>query len=149
MMFPHVVVGGKRVKSLERGCPNQFRDWNHSERKKPSSTSFLESKKFSLPCDLLVTVSFIGQTDNRLDRTIHLCSKRAGQPTKDAMTEQQRKTLWSILVCAVIVAFFALVAIQQSSVKRRAIGIAPQPAQSSLVFPSPVTNSFASHIGST
>jgi hypothetical protein len=39
-MFPHVVVGGKRVKSFERGCPNQFRDWNHSERKKPSSTSF-------------------------------------------------------------------------------------------------------------
>jgi hypothetical protein len=65
------------------------------------------------------------------------------------MTEQQRKTLWSILVCAVIVAFFALVAIQQSWVKHRPIGIAPQPAQSSLVFPSPVTNSFASHIGST
>ena len=34
-------------------------------------------------------------------------------------------------------------------VKHRPIGIAPQPAQSSLVFPSPVTNSFASHIGST
>jgi hypothetical protein len=46
------------------------------------------------------------------------------------------------------VAIFALLAVQQSWVKRRAIGIAPQPAQSSLVFPSPVTNSFASHIGS-
>jgi len=64
------------------------------------------------------------------------------------MTEQQRKDpcgqFWSV---AVIVAFFALVAIQQSWVKHRPIGIAPQPAQSSLVFPSPVTNSFASHIG--
>jgi hypothetical protein len=65
------------------------------------------------------------------------------------MTEQQQKTLWSILVCAVIVAFFALLAVEQSWVKRRAIGIAPQPAQSLLVFSSPVTNSFASHIGST
>jgi hypothetical protein len=65
------------------------------------------------------------------------------------MTEQQRKTLWSILACAAISALFALLAVQQSWVKRRAIGIVPQPAQSSLVFPSPVTNSFGSHIGST
>jgi hypothetical protein len=42
------------------------------------------------------------------------------------------------------IALFALFAVQQSWVKRRAIGIAPQPAQSSLVFPSPVTKSFAS-----
>jgi hypothetical protein len=65
------------------------------------------------------------------------------------MTEQRPKTLWSILVCAVIGAFFALVAIQQSWVKHRPIEAAPQPAQSSFVFPSPVTKSFASHIGST
>ena len=122
-MFPHVVVGGKRVKSLERGCPNQFRDWNHNERKNPSSTSFLESKKFSLPCDLLVTVSFIDQTD--CTETVHLCSWPAGHPIKDAMTEQQQKTLWSILVCAVIVAFFAL---QQSWVKHRPIEAAHERA---------------------
>jgi hypothetical protein len=63
------------------------------------------------------------------------CSKF--RATKDAM------------ICVAIIALFALLAVQQSWVKRRAIGIAPQPAQSSLVFPSPVTNSFASHIGST
>jgi hypothetical protein len=44
------------------------------------------------------------------------------------MTEQQRKTLWSILVCAVIVAFFALVAIQQSWVKHRPIEAAHERA---------------------
>jgi hypothetical protein len=57
------------------------------------------------------------------------------------MTEQQRKTLWSILACAAIIALFALVAIQQSWVKRRPIGISPQRPQSSLVYPSPVSNS--------
>ena len=65
------------------------------------------------------------------------------------MTEQQRKTLWSIVACAAIIALFALIAIQQSWVKRRPIGISPKRPQSSLVFPSPVTNSFSSHIGST
>jgi hypothetical protein len=37
------------------------------------------------------------------------------------MTEQQRKTMWSILACAAIIALFALVAIQQSWVKQRPI----------------------------
>jgi hypothetical protein len=41
------------------------------------------------------------------------------------MTEQQQKTLWSILVCAVIVAFFAL---QQSWVKHRPIEAAHERA---------------------
>ena len=44
------------------------------------------------------------------------------------MTGQQRKTLWSILVCAVIIALFTLVAIQQSWVKHRPIEAAHERA---------------------
>ena len=42
------------------------------------------------------------------------------------MTEQNWKTLWSILICAAILALIALVAIQQSWVKHRPIGLPHQ-----------------------
>jgi hypothetical protein len=51
----------------------------------------------------------------------------------EAMTEHQRKTFWSILVCLAIVTLIGPVAVQQSWVKRRPIGIAPQRPQPTLV----------------
>ena len=42
---------------------------------------------------------------------------RGGPFSKEAMTEQQRRNLWSILACAAIVALIGLVLIQQSWVK--------------------------------
>ena len=44
------------------------------------------------------------------------------------MTEQQWKMLWSTLICAAIIALFALVAIQQSWVKQRPIEAAHERA---------------------
>jgi hypothetical protein len=64
------------------------------------------------------------------------------------MTEQQRKSWWAIFACAATIVLIALIAIQQSWVKRRAIETAPQQPQSSLVFPSAVSDTFACQIGS-
>jgi hypothetical protein len=44
------------------------------------------------------------------------------------MTEEQRKTLWSVLACAAIIALFTLFAIQQSWVKHRPIEAAHERA---------------------
>jgi hypothetical protein len=48
--------------------------------------------------------------------------------SKEAMTEQQPKNSWSLLACSAIVALIALVFIQQSWVKHRAIEAAHERA---------------------
>ena len=51
------------------------------------------------------------------------------------MTEQQWKMLWSILICAVIIALIAAVVIQQSWVKRRPIEATPAAPERPIVQP--------------
>ena len=52
-----------------------------------------------------------------------------------AMTEQNWKTLWSILICTAIMALILVVVIQQSWVKHRPVEAAPSAPERTIVQP--------------